>query len=88
MDNQQLRVYLEQLSSAIDGLQAADGDKEKLQGLIDAIELRIAEPATASDEPQNIADQVDELVSTFEAEHPTVAGILNNIMMTLTSMGI
>jgi hypothetical protein len=39
-------------------------------------------------EPGSMVEQVDGLVSSFERDHPTVAGILNNIMLTLTSMGV
>jgi hypothetical protein len=86
MDQQQLREHLDQLNEAIEGLQAPDVDKDKLNNLIVDIEQHLTEPLLA--EPQSLVDQVDGLVSGFERDHPTVAGILNNIMVTLTSMGV
>ncbi len=86
MDQQQLRQHLDQLNQAIEGLQAPDTDKTKLNNLIVDIEQQLNEPLMA--EPHSLVDQVDEMVSGFERDHPTVAGILNNIMVTLTSMGV
>ncbi len=86
MDQQQLREHLDQLNKAIDDLQAPETDKDKLNNLIVDIERQLTEPLLA--EPNNLAEQVDEMVSGFERDHPAVAGILNNIMVTLTSMGV
>ena len=86
MDKQQLQDHLDQLNTAIDGLQAPDADKDKLNNLIVDIERQLNEPLLT--EPHSLVDQVDEMVSGFERDHPTVAGILNNIMVTLTSMGV
>ncbi|MEE8056905.1 MAG: DUF4404 family protein [Pseudomonadales bacterium] len=87
MDQQQLREHLDQLSSAIDSMQAADEEKNKLSGLIVDIEQQLVEPLMEN-KPQSLAEQVDGMVSIFERDHPTVAGILNNIMVALTSMGV
>lgn len=87
MDQQQLREYLDQLTEAIAGLDASEVDKNKLSGLIIDIERQLADPLLES-EPRSLVDQVDGMVSTFETDHPTVAGILNRIMVTLTSMGV
>jgi uncharacterized coiled-coil DUF342 family protein len=87
MDRQQLQEDLDQLAKAIDGLQAPSDDKKQLVGLIEEIEQQLAAPLIES-QTQSLADQVDTMVSTFETDHPTVAAILNNIMVTLTSMGV
>ncbi|ARN74777.1 DUF4404 family protein [Oceanicoccus sagamiensis] len=86
MDQQQLREYLDQLNQAIEGLHAPEADKDKLSDLIVDIEQQLTEPLLT--EPHSLVEQVDEMVSGFERDHPTVAGILNNIMVTLTSMGV
>ncbi|MCP3908540.1 MAG: DUF4404 family protein [Oceanicoccus sp.] len=86
MDQQQLREYLDQLNQAIDGMQAPDADKQQLNNLIVDIEQQLTAPLM--NEPHSLVEQVDEMVSGFERDHPTVAGILNNIMVTLTSMGV
>ena len=87
MNEQELREQLEQLAAAVNTADAGTSDKLKLQELIDSIESQLSNPVVDA-EPVSLADQVDGMVSTFEADHPTVAAILNNIMVTLTSMGI
>lgn len=87
MDQKQLQDYLDQLNAAIDKSGAPDADKQQLNELIDTIEQQLDDPLLAEDS-DNLADQVDVLVAQFESEHPTIAGILNNIMMTLSSMGV
>ena len=88
MERQQLREYLDQLNSTIGDLHASDDDKSKLTGLIAEIELQLNEPKLVSGDPQTLVDQVENMVTTFEQDHPRVAGILNNIMVTLSNMGV
>jgi hypothetical protein len=88
VERQQLREYLDQLNSTIGDLHASDDDKSKLTGLIAEIELQLNEPKLVSGDPQTLADQVENMVTTFEQDHPRVAGILNNIMLTLSNMGV
>ncbi len=87
MDQQQLVKYLDQLNAEIGDLKAPDSDKERLSELILDIERQITGTVVES-EPHTLVEQVDVMVSRFEGDHPTVAGILNNIMVTLTSMGV
>jgi hypothetical protein len=88
VERQQLREYLEQLNSTIGDLHAPDDDKNKLTGLIAEIELQLNEPKLVAGDPQTLVDQVENMVTTFEQDHPRVAGILNNIMVTLSNMGV
>ena len=87
MNELELRAQLDELAVAIENLPGAGAEKARLQGLIENIENQLANPVV-NEEPDSLAEQVDVLVSNFEADHPTIAGILNNIMVTLTSMGI
>ena len=87
MDQQRLREHLDQLSNAVEGMQVADAEKCKLSDLIVDIERQLAEPLIEH-ESHGLIEQVDGMMSSFERDHPTVAGILNNIMVTLTSMGV
>lgn len=87
MDEQQLREHLQQLDTAINNMQASEADKEQLRGLIDNVENQLADPLLNA-EADSLVDQVDSMVTSFEAEHPTISGILNNIMVTLSSMGV
>jgi hypothetical protein len=76
------------LNSTIGDLHAPDDDKNKLTGLIAEIELQLNEPMLVAGDPQTLVDQVENMVTTFEQDHPRVAGILNNIMLTLSNMGV
>lgn len=88
MDQKQLREYLEQLDSSIESLEGADEQQRaQLQGLINDIEQQLAADALPADQG-SLSDQLDQLISEFETEHPTVSGILNNILVTLSSMGV
>lgn len=87
MNQQQLKEHLEQLTDAIQDMQAAASDKDRLSKLIVDIEQQISDPILDSEEA-SLTDQVDSLVTSFETDHPAVAGILNNIMVTLSSMGV
>lgn len=87
MNKQQLREQLDELSEAINGLEASSADKKRLDALVADIELQLSQPLLES-EQQSLADQVEGMMTSFEQEHPAVAGILNNLMITLGSMGI
>jgi hypothetical protein len=85
---QQLKEYLEELNSTIGDLHAPDDDKNKLTVLIAEIEQQLNEPKLVAGDPQTLVDQVENMVTAFEQDHPRVAGILNNIMVTLSNMGV
>ena len=87
MNEQELRGQLDELATAIENMPAAEAQKAQLQTLIDNIESQLSD-AVVDGEPESLAEQVENMVSGFESDDPTVAGILNNVMVTLTSMGI
>lgn len=88
MERQQLSEYLDQLNRAIGDLDALDEDKSKLTSLIAEIEQQLHEPLEVTGDPQTLVDQVENMVTTFEQDHPRVASILNNIILTLSNMGV
>ena len=87
MDQQQLVTYLDQLNVEISELQAPESDKARLSELIAEIERQLISTVIES-EPHTLVEQVEVMVTQFEEDHPAVASILNNIMLTLTSMGV
>ena len=87
MQEQQLREHLEQLAEAVKAMEAPAEEKARLSSLIEDLEQQLGNPLLA-EESQTLVDQVDSMVSSFEQQHPTISGILNNIMVTLTSMGV
>jgi|OM-RGC.v1.032543100 hypothetical protein len=87
VDQQQLVTYLDQLNVEISELQAPESDKARLSELIAEIERQLISTVIES-EPHTLVEQVEVMVTQFEEDHPAVASILNNIMLTLTNMGV
>lgn len=83
MNEQNLREQLQKLAAELESLPAGVPQRESIQALIADIEAQLDGSPVDS-----LVDQVETAVSTFELEHPRIAAILNNIMVTLTSMGV
>ena len=79
-----LHQELEQLRREIEALPLEEGDKERLAGLVEDIETHDA----ADLAPHHILDSLDQQISRFEAEHPTLTGVLNNLLVSLSNMGV
>ena len=87
MPEQQLRNNLEKLRAEID--QIADSDtqtKAKLDALINDIEASI-DPEQDSEDIK-LVQNIKDTLTHFETEHPRATAILNDIMVTLSNMGI
>ncbi|MFT6552790.1 MAG: hypothetical protein ACJA1I_002847 [Zhongshania marina] len=88
MDPKHLHEQLKQLQIEIDALAVDDGNRAKLHALVDDIDRELGVGPQFVLEDTNLQDRLDELVSGFEVEHPTVAGILKDIMVKLASIGV
>ncbi|MBQ0759094.1 MAG: DUF4404 family protein [Gammaproteobacteria bacterium] len=88
MDPKHLHEQLKQLQIEIDALAVDDGNRSKLHALVDDIDRELGVGPQFVLEDTNLQDRLDELVSSFELEHPTVAGILKDIMVKLASIGV
>lgn len=86
MSQHNLREQLEQLAQEIESLSIDDSRKQELQALLERVEQQLDQGEDA--EPQDLMDQVEGAISQFETEHPTLTGILNRILVTLSSMGV
>jgi predicted transcriptional regulator len=87
MPEQQLRKNLEKLRAEID--QVAESDTQtrtRLNDLINDIEASI-DPEQES-EDTGLVQNLKDAVAQFETEHPRTTAILNDIMVTLSNMGI
>jgi len=87
MPEQQLRNNLEKLRAEID--QVADSDtlaKARLNALINDIEACVDPEQTSGD--NKLVQNIKDTVAHFETEHPRATAILNDIMVTLSNMGI
>jgi hypothetical protein len=87
MPEQQLRNNVEKLRLEI--AKIADSDthtKAKLDALINDIEASI-DPEQDS-EDSKLVQNIKDALTHFETEHPRATAILNDIMITLSNMGI
>jgi len=87
MPEQQIRENLEKLRAEIDQVAESDTQaKFRLNTLINEIEASI-DPEQESEDIK-LVQNIKEAVAHFEAEHPRTTAILNDIMVTLSNMGI
>ena len=85
MDNKQLREQLDSLARELESVEVDETVREQLNVLI--AELEVHEQA-GSVPPDSMPDTVRQMVSHFEVEHPTLTGVLNNILVSLGNMGV
>lgn len=88
MDTKHLHQQLRRLQSEIDDLTMQGEDRAKLHALVDDIDRELGSGPSMVMEDTGLQDRVDDLISSFEVEHPTVAGILKDIMVKLASIGV
>jgi uncharacterized protein YigA (DUF484 family) len=84
MNEQQLRDQLQRLAAELDKLPVQADQRQTIEALIADIEAQL-DGDRADD---SLVDQVEAAVSTFEVEYPRIAGILNNILVTLGNIGV
>lgn len=87
MAKQEISELLSSLRQAIADLEGGQPEaKSKLEALVGKIEPYLEE-AEAKSHP-HLVDDVKEAVSQFEMDHPTLTGVLNELMVALGNMGI
>ncbi|MBI9105707.1 MAG: DUF4404 family protein [Spirochaetales bacterium] len=88
MNRAQLKNYLEELKIEIGNLEDKDPQVlSRLNELAGNIEEALDSPAESS-KNDDLIDGIQGNIEHFEAEHPTITGILDRIMNALSSMGI
>lgn len=88
MSQQKLTDTLQKLKDQIAGLALDDAEaKEKLQSLVDSLEEKLRSPQDAAHH-HSLVEEVRDSVQHFEVEHPRLTAILNDLMMTLSNLGI
>lgn len=84
MSEQDLREQLQRLSAELESLPPDSEKRRRIEALRSDIQARL--DGGAADD--SLATQLELTVSAFEAEHPRLAGILNNILVALGSIGV
>jgi hypothetical protein len=86
MTEQKINAALGELRK--EGEQLDDPEsKERLASLVESIEQNV-DYAGVSGEHQDLIEDVKDAIAHFEVEHPHITGILNEITMALSNMGI
>lgn len=86
--SEQLKAKLAELIRELD--QAEDPAlTERIKPLIAGVETQLAaEGEVDAAEPGNLVALIDELVTEFEVEYPTLSSMIADISIKLSSMGI
>jgi len=88
MPHNKLNSLIAKLKEEIAHLQDdQQGSRDQIELLINDLETHLATDGTNM-WPAEMTTRVGEELEQFETEHPQITGILNNIMVTLSSMGI
>lgn len=84
MSERDLREQLQRLSAELESLPITAEKRRTIERLIADIESQL----DSGESDDSLVSQVEMAVSSFEAEYPRIAGILNNIMLTLGNIGV
>jgi len=88
MNEKKLQTELEKLRREVNMFATPDETtREKLNLLINDIEKKLDKPADA-EHHRHLMVGIKDAISLFEADHPRATAILNDIMVTLSNMGI
>jgi hypothetical protein len=88
MTEQQLNEALGELRKEIEQLEIGDqAAKERLASLLENIEQNL-DFSGDIEAHQDMIEEMREALTHFEVEHPRITGILGEIMMALSNMGI
>lgn len=88
MHDNNLQEELEKLRSEVNEAANANDDlTRKLNLLISDIEKKIDDPEDDGDH-SDLMQAIKSNINQFESEHPRATAILNDIMVTLSNMGI
>lgn len=86
MSRENLIRDLERLRSEIDTVARNNPEaSHKLNALISALEEKVA---GVEEDDSGLVEQVQDEITRFEASHPRATAILNDILVTLSNMGI
>lgn len=87
MTEQRIQQNLEKLRAELDKIGDTDAQvSERINRLINEIEQGFVEVQNFGG--HKLMDNITETITQFEAEHPRTTAILNDIMVTLSNMGI
>lgn len=88
MPEKQLQESLQALRQEVRELDVQDRDKKAtIEALISDLEQQLDNPSDSS-HGSRANQKLPGMIETFEVEHPQITRVLNQIMLTLSNMGI
>ena len=86
MSEQKLREELAQLKSVLQQAQLPEPQRQAMQQLLSDMEIEL--DSNLADRGKEFVEQLEQQVAEFEVNHPTLAGVINNLLLSLSNMGI
>ncbi len=87
-EHNHLHDDLEKLRGELENLAGDDtAARERISGLLNEVEKGLDE-SSDTEIDDNMLEGIREAITQFETEHPRTTAILNDIMVTLSNMGI
>lgn len=87
MSNNEIKSAIDQLRDEIEHLAEDNaGQKEKLSALVASLQQTLETPQ--DDHPHGLLAELRENIEVFEVEHPRITGVLNELMIALSNIGI
>ncbi|CCK75168.1 MAG: DUF4404 family protein [Oleispira antarctica] len=88
MSDKKLHELLTQVHEQLQQQKSIDGESQALLQRVLA-DVKVASGSENSDEiSQDLSDRIEQQAVEFEQEHPTLAGVLRQIMDTLGRIGV
>ncbi len=88
MSEQKIHECLRGLRDELNQLQGDNEQvRERVNGLIAEVEQQLLENEHSQQNP-SLMEGINKTIELYKIEHPGVTGILNQIMMSLSNMGV
>ncbi len=87
MPDKELMTSVAELKAQLDqNEQVSDEDRQDLEALAERMQVMLAQGREHWEE--NLVDELEKQVILYEEEHPVIAGVLQQIIMTLNNIGL
>jgi len=87
MPDKELQSSISELKAQLEQAgEVADGDRQTLEELTGRIELMVAQEREHWEE--NLVDELERQVILYEEDHPVIARVIQQIILTLNNMGL
>ncbi len=88
MPRENLRKSIKKLRAEVDRIDVQEKDvKNQMETLLGELEEEAKKPED-SERSQKLADKLKEMIAEYEVKHPGIATALEEILWTLSNMGI